>query len=450
VASVVVIGGGFAGLAAAVDLAERGVSVTLLEARGRLGGRAYSFTDQASGVEVDNGQHAMMGCYTQTLAFLQKIGALAKVHRQARLCVEMRHARFGDGRIACRAWPAPLHMLSALLDYRLLNRGERCRAMLAGARLMTMRRVADRRLGEWTVDTLLDRMGQSANARASFWYPLAIATLNESPQSAAAAPLAEVLARAFFRSRADAQFVLPRVGLSALYTDDARRFIEQRGGRVCVRSAVRGFEISPTHQIAVHLRDGQVVDAGACIVAVPPHAVIPLLPDALRQHPMFRQLATLETSPIVSAHLWFDRRVLEPDFVGLIGTTTQWLFNRSQLMNGDSGGGAQCLSAVISAGRSVVDWDTHRIAQTVLEDVRRLFPAARPARLQRAVVVKERHATISATPAAERVRPPAETPVPTLFLAGDWTRTGLPPVIESAVASGQRAATCVATQLGAP
>jgi uncharacterized protein with NAD-binding domain and iron-sulfur cluster len=213
---VIVIGGGFAGLAAAVDLAEHGIPVTVLEARGRLGGRAYSFTDRTTGMEVDNGQHALMGCYTQTLAFLDKIGASSKLHRQRHLRVEMRDPGRGAGTIAGRALPGPLHMLYALFGYRLLSVAERGRAALAGARLMRLHRARDARLAGWTVDELLTRLRQSANARASFWYPLAIATLNELPQRAAAAPLAEVLARAFFGSTAASQFILPRVGLSAL------------------------------------------------------------------------------------------------------------------------------------------------------------------------------------------------------------------------------------------
>ena len=279
--------------------------------------------------------------------------------------------------------------------------------------------------------------------------------LERVTQTGCGLALAEVLARAFFRSRADSQFVLPKVGLSELYTDDARRYIEARGGRVELKSSVTDVVVTGGRVVALGLRDGARFEAEACISAVPPKALTSLLPDAFRNGgglPARYALAcdAFETSPIVSVHLWFDRPVLAHAFVGLIGTTTQWLFNRNQLTgNGDNGAGRQCLSAVISAGRDLVDWPTAQIVATVLADLRTMLPAARAAHLLQSVVVKEKHAPISATPAAERLRPAATTPIGNFFLAGDWTSTGLPPTIESAVYSGRRAAELVAEYLGA-
>ena len=444
---VAIIGGGFAGLAAGVELASRGFRVNVLEARPRLGGRAYSFTDEASGEVVDNGQHAMMGCYTHTLAFLERIGATPKLVRQPALRVEFVDPQRGAGAIAASSMPSPLHLLTGILGYRLLNRAERVCALLGGVRLMVMRRRRDPRLSESTVQELLIALGQSANARRSFWYPVAVATLNECATRAAAAPFAEVLARAFFRSRTDSQFVLPKVGLSDLYTEDARAFIEARGGSVSVKSAIVRLSLIDGRIGALELRDGTRVEADACISAVPPRALAALLPAPLRASPGLRALEQFDTSPIVSTHLWFDRQVLASDFVGLLGTTTQWAFNRSKLTANGHGAGPQCVSAVISAGRDVVEWDTGRVADKVVGDLRSLVPAARAAQLLRSVVVKEKHATISPTPAAERLRPPPRTPVNNFFLAGDWVQTGLPPTIESAVVSGHRAAALVADRL---
>ena len=345
---VAIIGGGFAGLAAGVELAARGFSVDVLEARPRLGGRAYSFTDDASGEVVDNGQHAMMGCYTHTLAFLEQIGATRKLMRQPNLHVELIHPQRGTGTITGSSLPSPLHLLTGILGYRLLSRSERVCALLGGMRLMALRRRRDPQLAQWTVQQALIAVGQSANARSSFWNPVAIATLNESPLRAASA---------------------------------------------------------------------------------------------------LRRLEQFEASPIVSTHLWFDRPVLSGEFVGLLGTTTQWIFNRSKLTANGNGHGPQCLSAVISAGRDAVEWDTRQVVDTVVNDLRSLVPAARQAQLLRSVVVKEKYATISPTPAAERLRPPPQTSVDNFFLAGDWVQTGLPPTIESAVVSGQRAAQLVADRL---
>ncbi|HUI26119.1 MAG TPA: hydroxysqualene dehydroxylase HpnE [Candidatus Kryptonia bacterium] len=440
---VVVIGGGFAGLAAGVELAARGIPDTVLEARARLGGRAYSFRDADTGETVDNGQHAMMGCYRETLAFLDRIGAGDKVVRQENLRVEMIDAERGAGVIAAASLPSPLHMLGGVLGYRLLGRAERLRALLGGIRLMAMRQRRDPRLTEQTVEQVLMALGQSKNARVSFWYPVAIATLNETPERAAAAPFAEVLARAFFSSRAGSQFVLPRVGLSDLYTDDARRFIEAHGGRIELKATVASIELQDERVRAVQLRDRRRLETAAVISTVPPQALRQCAPQPLRALP---DLDQFELSPIVSVHLWFDRAILASDFVGFLGTTTQFVFNRSKLTAQGNGNGRQFVSAVISAGREVAEWETSRIAARVVADIRALVPAARNAQVLRSVVVKEKHATISTTPAAERLRPSPHTSIPNFVLAGDWTQTGLPATIESAVLSGRRAADLAATE----
>ncbi|MDX2167525.1 MAG: hydroxysqualene dehydroxylase HpnE [Deltaproteobacteria bacterium] len=436
---VVVIGGGFAGLAAGVALAARGLAPLVLEARPHLGGRARSFLDAESGERVDNGQHAMMGCYAHTLAFLERIGASAKLVRQRNLRVAMAHREHGDGVIAGAPLPSPLHMAAGVLGYRLLSRRERLDALRAGLHILRRYRRRDPGLAHTTVAALLAALGQSDNAQACFWNPVAVATLNETPARAAALPFAAVLARAFFGKRRDAQFVLPASDLTELYTDDAQRFIEARGGQVRTRAAVAELDVRDERVSALRMRDGSRLAVAACIVALPPRALAVLLPESLRATEPLGRLDDFATSPIVSVHLWLDRAVLAHPFLGCIGTHTQWFFNRSALVSATADGG-QRLSAVISAGHEIVEWPSETIAATVIEDLRTLLPAARGATVTRSVVVKEKQATISTTPEAERRRPPAETAVANLWLAGDWTATGLPPTIESAVLSGHRAA----------
>ncbi|MEW6271313.1 MAG: FAD-dependent oxidoreductase, partial [Thermodesulfobacteriota bacterium] len=167
----------------------------------------------------------------------------------------------------------------------------------------------------------------------------------------------------------------------------------------------------------------------------------------------WRDLEALGASPIVSVHLWYDRPVLDGEFAGLLGTTTQFAFDRTRLcgtrLPGSDADGSSQVSAVISAGHEEEGWENGRLASTVVADIAALFPAARGARVVRSVVVKEKHATISCTPAAERLRPGPETPLRNLFLAGDWTATDLPPTIEGAVRSGERAAGLASARLAA-
>ncbi len=435
----VVIGGGFAGLAAAVELAARGLQPLLLEARPHLGGRAYSFRDADSGQSVDNGQHAMMGCYRHTLTFLQRIGAAHKVVRQPNLRVAMAHRRLGHAVIACAPLPSPLHMLAGVLRYRLLSMRERALALIGGVRILGAYRRGDPVLRSQTVEQLLSAVGQPPQVQARFWNPVAIATLNEMPARAAAVPFAAVLARAFFGSRRDSQFVLPRVGLSELYADDAQRFIAAHGGVVALHAPVTAVDIEDGRATGVICRDGSRIQTTACIAAVPPRALTALLSARPPGQIALPDADALGSSPIVSIHFWLDRRVLAQDFVGLLGTRTQWLFNRSALA-GHATDPGQRLSAVISAGRELVEWDSARIAATAASEIRMLLPAARDAIVQRSVVVKEKYATISTTPASDGLRPATATGVANLFLAGDWTATGLPPTIEGAVQSGHDAA----------
>ncbi len=447
---VLIMGGGFAGLAAATALAATGRSVTVLEKRPVLGGRAYSYTDQTTGEVIDNGQHAMMGCYTEMFRFLDRIGATGKLAIQPGLRVDMLDPDRGPGVISCPPLPNPLHMGAGVLGYRLLSVADRARVLAGGLRLLLMKKRGDVRLTELTVDGVLDLLGQRAAARRAFWHPVAIATLNDDPAIASADLLAEVMVRAFFAGKDAARFVLSKVGLSELYTDDARRFIEARGGRIETKAHVVGVGFRGDEVSHFELRDGRRLTAGAYVSAVPPQGLFPLLPIAVRRSvPTLGGIEGLTSSPIVSVHVWFDRPILaERPFVGFVGTGTHWAFNRDVISGRrDRNGGY--LSFVISGARAIVDEDSDAIVARTLADLRRLVPAAGAAEVRHTQVVKEKFATMSPTVAAARLRPATVTPFDNFVLAGDWTDTGLPATIESAVMSGHRAAAVVTTRLAA-
>jgi zeta-carotene desaturase len=427
---VVVVGGGFAGLAAAVHLARAGAHTTLLERRPFLGGRAYSFADPVTGEVVDNGPHALMGAYTEALDFLGEIGAAAKLRVQPRLRVALAHPELGLGEVAAPAVPGPLQAPLALLRYRLLAPGDRVR-LFAGALRLAARGSA---LAGRTVAQALAEVGQSRAACARFWHPLAIATLNEAPELAAAAPFAAVLRRAFFAGARAARFALAAVPLSELYTTDARRAIEGAGGTVLTGAAVAALALDGERVAAVLLRDGRRIEADAVVLAVPCAALLRLLPPALRDASPFRALAAVGTSPIVSVHLWLDRPVgWGASFLGLLGGRAQWLFDCGPVR-----AGGHRVASVTSGARFWDDASDEAIAAEVLADAA-VLPGLRDAHCTRSLVVRERHATISLTPAADAVRPAVTTPVANLFLAGDWVQTGLPATIEGAVQTGREA-----------
>jgi squalene-associated FAD-dependent desaturase len=440
----VVIGAGFAGLSAAVALAERGVRVTVLEGKPALGGRAYSFEDPDTGDFVDNGQHVLMGCYTETLDFLKRIGAYDQLVFHEDLEIEM---LAGPGRSAVlktARLPGPLHMTAALLGYQHLSFAQRMSVMRGGLRMLAMRRFGDE-LRRLTVAQLMDRLGQSEHARRCFWYPLSIATLNDEPESSSAQQLAEVLKRAFFsRRRRDSAFVYSRVGLTDLYCTGATRLIERAGGTVLSHSIVEMLELGAHgHVASVRLRDGRRIEASNFISAVPAPQLLRLLPENAVADPFFSRFAGLSSSPIICVHVWLDREVTNSPFIGFIGTTTQWLFNKRQIFAQRGEAHPGYLSFVISGARKLVDRGNQEILDIVINDLHAMIPASREATVVKSLVLKEKNATMAPDLRSHELRPTAKTPIANFFLAGDWIQTELPATIESAVISGRAAAAAV-------
>jgi len=445
---VVVIGGGFAGLSAGVALAERGFRVAVLERKPALGGRAYSFVDPESGDFVDNGQHVLMGCYGETLDFLKKIGTYDKLVFLENLAIEMIAPDGASATLRTARLPGPLHMAAAVLRYRHLSFRERLSLLRAGRRLLATHRTERSLLEQTDVAALMDRLRQSERARESFWYPVTTATLNEEPALASSALLAEVLKRAFFGRRRDSAFVYSKVGLSDLYCGAAAAFIEQRGGVVASRAGVEALEVDSDGVIErVRLRDGRKLTAGNFIAAVPPGPLIQMLPPGAGDDPLFARLASFRYSPIICVHVWLDREVTDSAFVGFIGTTTQWMFNKRKIFNEGGQQHPGYLSFVISGARALVERSNEELLDQVLSDLRAMIPAAREAKLVKALVLKEKQATMAPGPDSHALRPGTSTPFSNLFLAGDWIQTGLPATIESAVMSGRAAADAVAARV---
>lgn len=447
---VVVIGGGFAGLSAGVLLAERGFRVALLERKPALGGRAYSFVDPDSGDFVDNGQHVLMGCYGETLEFLEKIGTRGHLVFRKNLAIEMLEPGGAAAQLKTAPMPGPLHMAAAVIRYRHLSLRERLSLMVAVLRLLRLRRFDRARLERTTVSDLMDLLGQSMRVRERFWYPLSIATLNDDPALVSSALLAEVLKRAFLSRRRDSAFVYSRVGLSDLYCSAAASFIEQRGGVVAARAGVERLELDGRTVVGVRLRDGRRLEAANFVAAVPFGALGQMLPAEIAADPFFARLAALKTSPIICVHVWLDRQVTDAPFVGFIGTTTQWLFNKRRIFDDNGEKHPGYLSFVISGARALVDRSNEELLDQVMEDLKTMIPAACEARLVKAVVIKEKQATMAPNLESHSLRPTTTTPLENFFLAGDWIQTGLPATIESAVISGRAAADAVSARVEGP
>jgi squalene-associated FAD-dependent desaturase len=429
-------------LAAAVRLSESGRRVTVLEATKACGGRARSFHDTVTDRVIDNGQHLVMGCYHELAAFLRTIEAPADaITYQRNLTVNM--VKPGGQRIdlACPALPAPLHLAGGLATMRGLGGLHKLSALRAG---LLLRTEVTRPDDNETCDAWLTRMGQTAGIRAAFWEPLIWATLNDDPLVASAAMLVAVLDRAFLRTRDASSLGVPRLPLSDIYVPHAERYLQVRGGEVRHAAPVRELVVEGARIAGARLKDGELVRADDVVLAVPPHAVGDLLPEAARHHPVFRDIARLDASPIVNLWAVVDRRVFEPPFVGLVSSPMHWIFDRDTIepeakaRRGDRSED-RLISATISGARAFIEDDASSLRELFVQELARYFPD-RPVRVKQFRAVKEKRATISHAAGTYMRRPETRAPIQGLWLAGDWVRTGIPATIEGAVQSGHDAA----------
>jgi len=439
---VLIIGGGLAGLAAGVALAEGGCRVRLLEQKPYLGGRARSFRDATTGSVVDNGQHLFMGCYHATLRFLDTIGTAHVVTFDPQLRVRFLDSNKRLTELRCPGFPAPWHLLAGVCLSNSFTFGEKMDVLRLGRALRSVKDTADSAgvVEHMTVEEWLSAVGQRESLRRNFWDLLCIAAMNEDPEITSALLFRRVLRLALFSSPLDSRLGVPRKGLSDCYTDAAARAITGRGGSVELRRDVRALLVSDGVCHGVKLADGAVIEAQAVLSAVPWNILPALLPaDAVKSEPAFSRILDLHPAPIISIYLWFDRAVTDLEFVGLRGTTIQWLFNKGRIL----GSGENYVSLVLSGAHDHVERPKEDLLKTAVSELRNLLPGMRDARLMHSLVIKERFATFSPCVGVDSLRPPAVTPIRGLFLAGDWTDTGLPATIEGAVQSGYTAAEAI-------
>jgi squalene-associated FAD-dependent desaturase len=439
-ADIVIVGAGFAGLSAGVRLSRAGMRVLVLEARSRLGGRATAFPDRETGERVDNGQHVILGCYKETLAFLSEIGALGNLRLQPQLSVAMIDGAGRRTRLTCPPLPAPLHLVAGVLDWDALAWRDRLSVLRMSAPLRLARRQLQPNTrtiaaspGE-TVEAWLVRNGQTARLRELLWDPLALAALNQPSKKAAAPLFARVLAEMFGSDSSAAAIGLPLKPLDEMYAEPARRYIETRGGTV--RTGARASIVIERDAVGSVTVDPERWIVSRAIAAVPWHQLsTTLVGDTTTLDGLLDRARRTDPSPIVSVNLWLDRRVIDDPFVGLPGRTLQWVFDKREVF----GNSAAHLSFVSSGAQHLLAWKNTDLIEHAHRELIEAVPQAREARLLQATVVREPAATFSLAP-GQPARPSTETPIRGLYLAGDWIDTGLPATIESAVRSGHRAA----------
>jgi len=453
---VIVIGGGLAGLAAGVALAEAGWRVRLFEQRPFLGGRATSYV-LPDGEHVDNCQHVTLGCCTNLDDFYRRVGSADKIKFFDRLLFLDPQGRRGE--MQAGILPAPFHMTGSFAMFAPLTWKDKfsiARAMLTILRAKAHPRDLDEpnpiSMLEW-----LRRQRQTKGAVERFWRVVLVSALDEELDKTDARYGIDVFWKAFLSNRTGYRMGVPIVPLAELY-QGCKVGIEKKGGEVQLRCPVRSIKFANGAVSAVIFDNDRQESADAYVFAVPHSTFAELLPQEIRHaDSAFSNLQNLKDAPITGVHFWFDREVTEEPFITLLDTTTQWVFNKTALYppavnseNGRNKTNGQYLQLVISASYDLLQKPRQEIIDLCLKEVRQVLPNARAANLVKATVIKEAAATFSPEPGVDRWRPKQETSIGKLFLAGDWTATGWPATMEGAVRSGYLAAEALLRAAGTP
>ena len=430
---IVVVGGGLAGLSAALECADQGAEVTLLESRKWLGGATWSNHHRGLGFEIDNGQHVFMRCCDHYLAFLDRLGVRDRIIFQDRLNVPIVRPGQPLARIRRVPLPAPAHLAPSLLRFPTLSLKERLHAALTASRFAQLDpedpALDDRSLGDW-----LHEQGESSAAIDRLWDLLIRPTLNLPAREASLALAARVLRTGFLDSASGADVGWSRVPLSDLHAGPAQTALEARGARVETRARIDAIDIAGAGGPAVWCK-GVRMEADAVILAVPHEVAARLLPRAVGFDS--EGLSKLGHSPIVNIHIVLDRRVMDLDFAAGLHTELEWIFDGTKRVGLERG---QYLSVSLSAADRWLGRSAESLREVFEPALRALFPRARAARIEKFAVTIEPRATYRAIPGTRRVRPKPGTEIAGVFLAGAWTDTGWPATMESAVRSGMSAA----------
>ena len=434
--SVVVVGGGLAGLSAAVTAADAGWAVTLLESRPRLGGATHSFTRafEDGEIVVDNGQHVYLRCCTAYRDFIRRLGVEGQTFLQPRLDVPVVDP--GTGRVARLRrdrLPAPLHLSRALLTYRLLSPWQRIRAIVAMLALDRVDRNAassdTQTFGSW-----LAAHGQSAEVIERLIDVFTVATLN-APSGQVSLTLGAMVFQDGLLRKADACDIgVSRVPLGQLHGDAAAAVLATHDADIRLRTRVRALVALDGDRWRVET-DEASIEADAVVLAVPHDAAADLLPEGSIADPA--AVRGLDVSPILNVHVIFDRVVLTEPFIGAVGCPVQFVFDRTQASGLRSG---QYVAVSVSAADAWIDEPVAQLRELFIPELLRVLPAARDAVVRDFFVTREREATFRPVPGSAARRLATTTNAPGLVVAGAWTATGWPATMESAVRSGVAAA----------
>ncbi len=443
--SVLIVGGGVAGIAAGAALSESGLKVTLLEKRPLLGGRASSYLDPETRERLDECQHGTMRCCTNLASLLERLG----VHDQVRYHDQLDFLDAEGKRSVIRGCglPAPGHTALSFLAFKSLSLKDKLgigKAMIAMLRAGTRPEHEATAISDWFV-----RQGQTERAVARFWRPILVSACNENLDRISCQHAFKIFCDGFLSNSTGFHFGIPTVPLGTLYHEPALNWIERHGGCVKTKTIVERIEIETGRAIGVTLGSGEFLPAEIVLSGLQFDLLLKVLPPEWAARPPFAALQKIELSPIMGVHLWFAEKVEAPEALAILDRRIEWIFNKDKSWNRAEGEGTY-LSIVISASYPYAKKSKEEIIAFVREEVCACLPQFRGAALTKSQVIRWPKATLSPKPGVEALRPKATTPISQFYLAGEWTDTGWPSTMEGACRSGYLAAEAILADLGTP
>ncbi|HEY3251153.1 MAG TPA: hydroxysqualene dehydroxylase HpnE [Ignavibacteria bacterium] len=422
--TVTVIGGGLAGLSAAVFLTKEGFKVNLYEASPKLGGRAYSFFDKSIGDYVDNGQHIFASWYKNTFEYLKIIGSYDKLYFQKQLEVIFTNLKAQNYILKASKLPPPLHLLGGLMNFKAIKLVDR----LAAIRLINNlknKKISDEMLTEMNTDELFKKTKQTKRLLESFWKPLIIAVFNADPEDTSAYMFSEIIKTGFIE-KGGSNLVFPDVFLSELLVNPALKYLETKRANIKAGKKINRLNIKNHELTSIIAEDKEEITSNYYVSAIPFYDV----KNLFGSNAILGEKDGLFPSPIVNIHFKFEKdisSIFNNRFSGILGANIQWVFR----VKNDQ------LCLVISSAKKITEMDKESIISLCKNELYKCFPALSEYKITGTRVIKEMRATFMPDKNSLKLRPDCKTKIENFFLAGDWTNTGLPATIEGSVKSGK-------------
>lgn len=419
----IVIGGGLSGLSTAIYLSRSGEKVEIIEASPKLGGRTYSFYDNINNTEIDNGQHILMGAYKETIDLLEIIGAENLPIYQKNLKIDFVIKGGRNYKLSAPDIFYPANLLISLLKFNLLGWSEKLKFLNLLILLFFSldKKAVSGKLKDW-----LEINGQSSNSIKSFWEILCVGALNTKIDEASVEVFKTILKKLFFAGNKSSTIILPNVPLSELFIRPAVEYLHKRNVQLSLSEKLTGISCQGGELKKLITEKREITDFDNVVLTIPPVSI-----SKIENYGDFinGNIAAIETSPIITIHLWISDFSLESKFSGFINGKIQWIFENKDHF-----------SIVISAADDLINFDNEKIFASVKKELSEYFPGNNFENITSYRVIKEKRATLKSDNQNESLRKKIESKCSNLYLAGDWTNTNLPGTIEGAILSGREAA----------